>query len=65
MFADVYIRWAENRKPFAEEWVAQPAGRWDQAVAGSSALRVALFRAFVGECVGVSVGFAVGSFEGV
>ena len=50
LFSDLYRIWADIRTPYAESWVLHSAGIWDQAIAGSSAIRAALFRSFGDEC---------------
>ena len=54
LFSEIARLWAEIRSPVANAWVEAMAGKWDQAVRGSSSLRCALVRAFRDECVALS-----------
>ena len=54
LFSEVARLWAAIRSPFADAWTTAMAGKWDQAVRGSSSLRCALVRAFRDECIALA-----------
>jgi len=58
----LYRVWIRIRRPRITEWEAGHAHHWDTAVAGNSALRVALRRSLRRECAIADGKFLVGAF---